>query len=219
LANVIGEIPGRELPGEIMLLGAHLDSWDLGTGALDDAAGCGIAIEAARQIAGLSQAKRPRRTIRVVLFANEEHGLKGGKAYAEKYAAELPRHVAALEADLGQGPPLGFSWNAGLSAQAVFKAIAGLLAPLGADTLVEYDVGGADLIYLLPSGIPSLGLSLDATDYFDYHHTANDNFDRIDPKILDPSTAAAATIAYVLAEIPAVERIPAEKRVLPAWAR
>ena len=218
-ANVIGEIPGRELPKEIVLLGAHLDSWDLGTGALDDAAGCGIVIEAARQIAQLPPAKRPRRTIRVVLFANEEHGLKGGKAYAEKYAAELPQHVAALEADLGQGPPLGFSWNAGRSAEAVFKAIAGLLAPLGADTLVELDIGGADLIYLLPSGIPSLGLSLDATDYFDYHHTANDNFDRIDAKVMDQSAAAAATIAYVLAEVPAVERIPAEKRLLPAWAR
>jgi Zn-dependent M28 family amino/carboxypeptidase len=217
-ANVIGEIPGRELPKEIVLLGAHLDSWDLGTGALDDAAGCGIVIEAARQIGQLPPARRPRRTIRVVLFANEEHGLKGGKAYAERYAAELPQHVAALEADLGQGPPLGFSWNAGRSAEAVFKAIAGLLAPIGADSLVEYDVGGADLIYLLPSGIPSLGLSLDATDYFDFHHTANDNYDRIDPKILDDSTAAAATIAYVLAEVPAVERIPPEKRALPAWA-
>ena len=85
---------------------------------------------------------------------------------------------------------------------------------------MEYDVGGADLIYLLPSGIPSLGLSLDATDYFDYHHTANDNFDRIDPKILDRSTAAAATLAYALAEIPApLERILPEKRALPSWAR
>jgi carboxypeptidase Q len=219
-ANVIGEIPGRELPKEIVLLGAHLDSWDLGTGALDDAAGCGIVIEAARQIAQLPQAKRPRRTLRVVLFANEEHGLKGGKEYAEAHAAELADHVAALEADLGQGPPLGFSWNAGPSAKATLEAIAGLLAPIGADALKEYDVGGADLIYLLPSGIPSLGLSLDATDYFDYHHTANDNFDRIDPKILDRSTAAAATLAYALAEIPApLERIVPEKRALPSWAR
>ena len=201
-----------------MLLGAHLDSWDLGTGALDDAAGCGIVIEAARQIAQLP--KRPRRTIRVVLFANEENGLKGGKAYAEAHAAELADHVAALEADLGQGPPLGFSWNAGPSAKATLEAIAGLLAPIGADALKEYDIGGADLIYLLPSGIPSLGLSLDATDYFDYHHTANDNFDRIDPKILDRSTAAAATLAYALAEIPApLERIVPEKRALPSWAR
>ncbi len=217
-ANVIGEIPGREAPREIVLLGAHLDSWDLGTGALDDAAGCGIVIEAARQI-GLMR-ERPRRTIRVVLFANEENGLKGGKAYAQAHAAELASHVAALEADLGQGPPLGFGWNAGPSAETALKAVAGALAPIAADTLKVEDIGGADLIYLLPSGIPNLGLTLDATDYFDYHHTANDNFDRIDPKILDRSTAAAATLAYVLAEMPGtLERIPPEKRVLPAWAR
>lgn len=216
-ANVVGEIPGRDLPKEIVLLGAHLDSWDLGTGALDDAAGCGIVIEAARQIGALP--RRPRRTIRVVLFANEEHGLKGGKTYAEAHAVELPSHVAAFEADLGQGPPLGFSWSAGPSAQAVLAAIAGLLAPIGADALFPLDVGGADLIYLLPSGMPNLGLSLDATEYFDYHHTANDNFDRIDPEIMDRSTASAAVLAYVLAEVPPLERIPPEKRVLPAWAR
>ncbi len=198
-ANVIGDIPGREAPEEIVLLGAHLDSWDLGTGALDDAAGCGIVIEAARQIGLLRE--RPRRTVRVVLFANEENGLRGGKAYAEAHAAELASHVAALEADLGQGPPLGFSWNAGPSAEAMLKAVAGVLAPIAADTLTVADIGGADLTYLLPSGIPNLGLLLDATDYFDHHHTANDNFDRIDPKILDRSTAATATLAYVLAEI------------------
>ncbi len=217
-ANVIGEIPGREAPGEVVLLGAHLDSWDLGTGAIDDAAGCGIVIEAARQIGLMAQ--KPKRTVRVVLFANEENGLKGGKAYAEAHAAELGSHVAALEADLGQGPPLGFSWNAGPSAEALLKTAAGLLAPIAADTLTPADIGGADLIFLLPSGIPNLGLLLDATDYFDYHHTANDNFDRIDPKLMDRSTAATATLAYVLAESEAkLERIPAEKRALPAWAR
>jgi carboxypeptidase Q len=217
-ANVIGEIPGRDTPREIVLLGAHLDSWDLGTGALDDAAGCGIVIEAARQIALLP--KRPRRTIRVVLFANEENGLAGGRAYAKDHAAELSAHVAALEADLGQGPPLGFSWNAGASAEAFLKAAAGLLAPIGADTLTANDVGGADLIYLLPAGVPNLGLLLDATDYFDYHHTAEDTFDRIDPRLLDRSTASAAVLAYLLAESPArLERIPPEKRALPAWAR
>ena len=217
-ANVVGEIPGREKPEEVVLLGAHLDSWDLGTGALDDAAGCGIVIEAARQIAALSP--RPRRTVRVVLFANEEHGLKGGKAYAEDHAAELSRHVAALEADLGQGPPLGMSWNAGPSAEAPLKSIAAVLSPIAADHLLVSDLGGADLAYLLPSGIPNLGLLQDATEYFDYHHTANDTFDRIDPKILDRSTAATAVIAYLLAESPeTLERIPEEKRKLPTWLR
>ncbi len=217
-ANVIGEIPGRETPEEIVLLGAHLDSWDLGTGALDDAAGCGIVIEAARQIGALPT--RPRRTLRVVLFANEENGLAGGKAYAEAHAAELERHVVALEADLGQGPPLGFGWLAGATAEGMLKELAALLAPIAADTLTPAEQGGADLIPLIPSGIPQLGLALDATTYFDFHHTANDTFDRIDPRTLDRSTAAAAVAAYVLAEMPQpLERVPPSKRVLPAWAK
>ncbi|HEX4440895.1 MAG TPA: M20/M25/M40 family metallo-hydrolase [Thermoanaerobaculia bacterium] len=217
-ANVIGDVVGREKPEEIVLLGAHIDSWDLGTGALDDAAGCGIVVEAARQIAALSP--RPRRTVRVVLFANEENGLAGGKAYAADHAAELDRHVAAFEADLGQGPPLGFSWDAGPGAEKPLQAMAAVLSPIGADHLLAGDAGGADLTYLLPSGIPSLGLLLDATDYFDYHHTANDTFDKIDSRVLDRSTAALAAAAWVLADAPDVlERIPAAKRQLPYWAR
>ena len=217
-ANVVGDIPGRETPGEIVLLGAHLDSWDLGTGALDNAAGCGIVIEAARQIGALPT--RPRRTVRVVLFANEENGLAGGKAYAAAHADELERHVVALEADFGQGPPLGFGWLAGPAAEGALKTIAALLAPIAAETLTPADGGGVDLIPLLPAGVPQLGLSLDGTTYFDYHHTANDTFDRIDPRILDRSTAAAAVAAYVLAEMPdRMERVPAAKRVLPAWIK
>jgi Zn-dependent M28 family amino/carboxypeptidase len=217
-ANVVGEVVGRDKPNEIVLLGAHIDSWDLGEGALDDAAGCGIVIEAARRIAALP--RRPRRTIRVVLFANEEAGLAGGKAYAADHAAELPRHVAAIESDLGQGPPLGFSWDAGPGAAAPLKEIAALLAPIGADHLAAGEAGGADLSYLLPSGIPSLGMLQDATQYFDYHHTANDTFDKIDPRILDRSTAALAAMAWALAESDGVlEPIPAEKRELPVWLR
>jgi hypothetical protein len=217
-ANVIGEVTGREKPTEIVLIGGHLDSWDLGTGALDDAAGCGMAIEAARRIAQMSP--RPRRTVRVVLFANEENGLRGGKAYAEDHAAELDAHVAAIEADLGQGPPFGFSWDAGAGAEAPLQSMAALLAPMGADHLMVGEAGGADLSYLLPSGIPSLGLLLDASDYFDYHHTANDTFDKIDPRIIDRSTAALAVAAWVLAEMPeTLERIAPEKRQLPVWLR
>ncbi len=213
-ANVVGEIPGTGRPEEIVLLAAHLDSWDLGTGAIDDGAGCGIVIEAARQIGALSP--RPLRTIRVVLFANEENGLAGGKAYAAAHARELDRHAAALEADLGQGPPTGLSWNAGPSAEPSLQAIAQLLAPLGADHLRATTVGGADIQPLLPAGVPNLGLSLDASTYFDYHHTANDTFDKIDPRILDASTAAAAVAAYVLAEMPqSLERIPPANREVP----
>ncbi|HEY1250359.1 MAG TPA: M20/M25/M40 family metallo-hydrolase [Thermoanaerobaculia bacterium] len=212
-ANVIGEVVGREKPDEIVLLGAHLDSWDLGAGAIDDGAGCGIVIEAARQIAALSP--HPRRTVRVVLFANEENGLAGGRAYAKDHAAELERHVAALEVDTGEGPPLGLSWNAGPAAEAMLKTIAGLIGPLGAGQLKPTKSGGADISRMLPSGTPSLGLLQDSSTYFDYHHTANDTLDKIDPAILDRSTAATAVVGYVLAETPeTLARIPAENRAL-----
>jgi hypothetical protein len=210
-ANVIGEVTGREKPDEIVLLGAHLDSWDLGTGAVDDGAGCGIVIEAARQIASLSP--HPRRTVRVVLFANEENGLAGGKAYAKDHAAELERHIAALEVDMGQGPPFGLSWNAGPSAEPMLLAITGLMGALGAGQLKPGRSGGADISRMLPAGVPSLGLLQDASVYFELHHTANDTLDKLEPAILDRSAAATALAAYVLAEIPeTLARIPPPER-------
>ena len=137
-ANVIGEVPGREKPDEVVVVSGHLDSWDLGTGAIDDGAGCAIAIEAARLIA--ESPRRPRRTIRVVLYANEESGLAGGKGYAARHAAELPKHAGAFEADSGTGAPLGFSWNAADTLEPALAAVAKLLEPLGAGTLRK---GGA----------------------------------------------------------------------------
>lgn len=214
-ANVIGEVVGREKPDEIVVLGAHLDSWDLGRGAIDDGAGCGIVIEAARQIAALPE--RPRRTVRVVLFANEENGLAGGKAYAAAHAAELPRHAAALEADQGTGRPLGLSWNAGPTAAPLFSQIAGILRALDAEELTAGGEGGADISRMLPAGVPLIGLSQDASTYFDFHHTANDTFDKIVPKDLDRAAAAAAVAAWCLAETPGLpERVPADKRKL-SW--
>ncbi len=213
-ANVVGEVPGREKPEEIVLLGAHLDSWDLGRGAVDDAAGCGIVVEAARQIAALP--RRPRRTIRVVLFANEENGTAGGTAYAAAHAAELERHVGALEADFGSGRPLGLSWNAGPRSGALLEQIAGVLAGLDAGKLAPGDYGGVDISRLVVAGVPLFGLLQDGSAYFDVHHTANDTFDKIVPRDLDRATAAAAVTAWCLAESPAVpERIPADKRKLP----
>lgn len=210
-ANVIGEIPGGEKPDEIVLLGAHLDSWDLGTGAIDDAAGCGIVIEAARLIGGLP--RRPRRTIRVVLFANEENGLAGGRAYAKAHETELHRHAAALEADSGTGHPTGFSWNAGPSAEPLVKGIAALLEPLGAGTLFPDGSGGADISTLRAAGVPLFSVDQDLSRYFDYHHTANDTFDKIEPAALDRVVGSVAVFAYVAASVPQIfERIPAERR-------
>jgi hypothetical protein len=213
-ANVIGEILGRERPDEIVVLGAHLDSWDLGRGAIDDGAGCGIVIEAARQIAALRE--RPRRTLRVVLYANEENGLAGGKAYAAAHANELARHAAALEADSGTGRPFGISWNAGPAAEPLFSQIAALLTALDAGGVEAGGEGGADISQLVLGGVPVVGLLQDHSTYFDYHHTANDTFDKIVPKDLDRATAAAAVAAWCLAETPSIpERIPPDKRKLP----
>jgi carboxypeptidase Q len=213
-ANVIGEIPGASRPEEIVLLGAHRDSWDLGNGALDDGAGCGIVIEAARLIGELP--RRPARTIRVVLFGNEENGLAGGKAYASAYAAELARHAAALEADSGTGSPTGFSWLAGPSAEPILKELAALLEPVGAGRLSGDGYGGADISPLRASGVPLFSVLQDVSRYFDYHHTANDTVDKIEPESLDRVVAAVSAFAYVAASVPQpFERIPQAKRPLP----
>jgi hypothetical protein len=212
-ANVIGEIRGREAPREIVLLAAHLDSWDMGTGAVDDAAGCGIVIEAARLIGRLP--RPPRRTVRVVLFANEEHGLDGGKAYRKDHAGELALHVAALEADGGTGPPLGMSWNAGDVSEAVVREIASLLEPVGVASLKPESFGGADIYGLKKDGVPLFSFEQDMLRYFDIHHTDNDTFDKIEPRSLDRMVAAVAAFAYCAASVPRpFERIPEDRRAV-----
>ena len=212
-ANVIGEIRGSSKPDEIVLLGAHRDSWDLGTGALDDGAGCGIVIEAARLIGLL--AKHPPRTIRVCLYANEENGIAGGKAYFRAHEAELAKHAAALESDSGTDRPIGFSWTAGPSAEPFVREVATLLQALGADALSPGG-GGADVGTLRVAGVPMFGFRQDSSRYFDYHHTANDTFDKIDPEGLDRNVAAVAVFAYCAASTPEMlERIPPDKREEP----
>lgn len=208
-ANVIGEVRGRERPDEVVLVGGHLDSWDLGRGAVDDGAGCAISLEAARAIGAL--ARRPRRTVRVVLFANEENGLAGARAYAKEHATELPKHVGALEADSGSGAAFGFSWNAGPGAEAVIAEIAAVLAAAGAGEAVNRGDGGADVGQLRPGGVPLFGLRQDASLYFDVHHTANDVLERVDAKDLAQATSAAAALLYALADLP--EALP---RLAPA---
>jgi Zn-dependent M28 family amino/carboxypeptidase len=201
-ANVVGEVPGRE-PGEVVVIGAHLDSWDLGTGAIDDGAGVAIAIEAARLVAALG---RPRRTLRVVLFMNEENGLDGARAYADKNRAQLPRHFAALEADAGAGRPTG-ALVVGEAGRDRVKALAAALAPLRADTVTTPPIGGADLIPLQAAGVPIVGVSQDVSGYFDWHHTAADTADKIDPRDFAEAVAAFAVLARELCELPA--KLPA----------
>lgn len=198
-ANVVAEVRGREKPDEIVLLGAHLDSWDLGDGANDDGAGVAMMMEAGRLIAQLKPA--PRRTVRVVLFMNEENGSAGGKGYAAAHAAELARHVAALEADSGAARPTGIHVHAGAGGAALLQP---WLAPLDALGLLATDAetGGADIGPLALAGVPFVGVSVDGAHYFDIHHSAADTFDKIDAGALAQNAAAWAVTAYALAEMP-----------------
>lgn len=205
-ANVIGEVTGREKPDEVVVVSGHLDSWDLGTGAIDDGAGCAIAIEAARLIA--ESPRRPRRTIRVVLFANEESGLAGGTGYAARHAAELSKHAGAFEADSGTGTPLGFSWNAAETLEPALAAAARLLEPLGAGALEKGGKGGVDISPMDPAGVPLFGLRQETGRYFDFHHSADDTFDKIEPSSLDKAAAAVAAMAYAVADLPEIHSRP-----------
>ncbi len=196
-ASVVGEIPGREKPEEIVLLGCHLDSWDLGTGAIDDGAGCAIMMEAARLIG--QRPKKPRRTVRVVLFANEEFGLSGARAYAEAHKDELARHVMAGESDFGSGRV----WRIASGVDpAKLPLVADLAKLLGVEQGGNDSGGGADLSPMAPARVPIVSLSQDGTYYFDYHHTANDTLDKIDPKDLDQNVASWAAVAYAIADLP-----------------
>ncbi len=198
-ANVIGEIPGRESPEEIVLLGAHLDSWDLGTGAIDDGAGVAIVSAAASLIGALD--RRPRRTIRVVLFANEEFGLSGARRYRQMSDEELARHVVGIEADFGAGRVWQFSSNVDPAALDLVAAIQELLAPIGIEYGDNTAGGGADLRPLRTGGMPVFSLTQDGTYYFDYHHTVNDTLERIDSADIDQNVAAYATAAWVAANL------------------
>ena len=203
---MIGEVTGREKPDEIVVVSGHLDSWDLGTGAIDDGAGCAIAIEAARLIAAAP--RRPRRTIRVVLYANEESGLAGGRATPRRHAAELPRHAGAFEADSGTGRRMGFSWNAADTLEPALAAVAKLLEPLGAGTLRKGGHGGADISPMAPAGVPLFGLQQETGATSTIHHTADDTFDKIEPASLDKAAAAVAAMAYTVADLPRIHATP-----------
>lgn len=199
-ANVIAELRGRERPEEIVVLGAHIDSWDVGQGAHDDGAGCVIVMDALRVLRALGTP--PRRTVRVVLFTNEENGLRGAKAYAKEHAAELPHHVAGLEADLGGFRPKGFWIDGAPEAVRRMKGMAKLLGGLGADGIEVSEYTGADVGVLQDAGIATLGLWMDVSTYFDYHHSEADTLDKVDPADLQQAVAATAAMAHLLADDP-----------------
>ena len=195
--NVVADIVGREKPEEIVLLGAHLDSWDLGTGAIDDGAGVGIVIAAALRAAGSDLA--PKRTIRVVLYGAEEVGAHGGDAYAKAHTGEAKSHAAAMEADFGDGAVWLYKTKVPESDLAFFDSIGRALAPLGIARGANDSTGGADVEPLMKLGVPIVSLGQDGTHYFDLHHTANDTFDKIDPVTLEQCVEAYARAAQMIA--------------------
>ncbi len=207
--NVIGEIKGREKPEELVLLGAHLDSWDLGTGALDDGAGVAIVMAATKLIHDLPQ--RPKRTIRVVLYGSEETGLWGGKAYAKTHAADLNHLVIAAEPDFGQGPIYKFDTGVTNANEQTLKRIGAALLPLGVLPGDNQSHGESDIEPLFDAHVPVVTLALDGADYFDYHHTPDDTLDKIKPERINQSTAAYAVFAYLVAELDGDYRASAPK--------
>jgi carboxypeptidase Q len=196
--NVIGEITGRSRPEEVVLIGGHLDSWDLGTGAIDDGAGVAITMAAGALIGALPE--RPARTVRVVAFANEEQGLYGGKAYAAAHAGEVAQHVIAAESDFGAGRIYGFNSNAPAHARNALQQIAAALEPLGIDWYAAKGGAGPDIGPMAQQGMTWAWLGQDGSDYFDWHHTANDTLDKVDAKALDQQVAAYAVFAWLTAQ-------------------
>jgi carboxypeptidase Q len=199
--NAIAELSGSERPDEVVVLGGHIDSWDVGQGAVDDGGGAIAAWEAVRLMKELGL--RPKRTVRVVLWTSEETGAAGGKAYRDRHQAELSRHVLAIETDNGVFAPTGFSLRGSDSAAAVAREIGGLLERVGAATIEREKEGPeADVEPLANDGVPAMGLRVDASRYFWYHHSAGDTFDKIAPGELQRCVAALAVMAYVAADLP-----------------
>lgn len=194
--NVIGEIPGTEKPEEIVLLGAHLDSWDLGTGAIDDGAGVGIVTAAALRAA---PDFKPKRTIRVVLFGAEEVGVHGGDDYAKRYGADAKKHVLAMEADFGTGRAYGYSTAVPEADLPFYDEIGRDLASMGIERGDNKSGGGADISAMKKLGVPVASIRQDGTTYFDLHHTANDTLDKIEPENLEQTVEAFARVARAAA--------------------
>jgi carboxypeptidase Q len=201
--NVVAELVGTEYPEEIVVLGGHIDSWDVGQGAMDDGGGSVAAWEAVRLLHRLGL--RPRRTVRVALWTNEENGLRGGVEYREAHRDEVDRHVLAIESDAGVFKPLGFGFGGSDAAYVIVAEIGRLLERIDAGRVTRPG-GGADIGPLMRAGVPGMGLSVAGSRYFWYHHSDADTIDKLDPREMAECVAALAVMAYVVADLP--QRLP-----------
>jgi carboxypeptidase Q len=213
--NVIADLKGTEHPEQVVIISGHLDSWDLGTGAIDDAEGVAVSMEAVELLKQLQM--QPRRTIRVVAWMAEEVGIFGGRAYAKQHAAEMMNHFAAIETDLGAGHVLGINISGDESIVQRMRPLAGVLEASGASIVRESDETGADIIPLKIAGVPTLSPLQDVRTYFDYHHTAADTLDKIDARELRENAAAVVVLAYGLANMNG--ELPRKPLPTPDWLK
>jgi carboxypeptidase Q len=196
--NVIADLKGWQHPEQIVIVSGHLDSWDLGTGAIDDASGLGVAMDVLRIIKEVNP--RPARTIRFVAWMNEENGVAGGRAYADDYKSELPNHIAAVELDFGDARPLGLQVHASHDRLAPLSSILHAIGdPVGGVVNVE-DSPGVDLSAMNQLGVPAMAPLQDARRYFDYHHTAADTFDKVHIDELRQNLEIVSLLVYTLAQ-------------------
>lgn len=208
--NVLADLPGAEKPDEVVIVSGHLDSWDLGTGAIDDGAGVIAAMGAVQLLQQLGL--KPRRTVRAIAWMNEENGGRGGKAYFEANKARLATQVAAIESDSGGGRPLGVLANVTLDSMKRFAPLQKALFEIGAMTMDRRDGAiGADISPLQNAGVPGFEPLLDTRQYFSYHHTAADTLDKVDPENMRRHVALLAMLSWYLADLPeALPRVPVQ---------
>ena len=197
--NVVAEIPGTEKPEEIVIVSGHIDSWDVGQGAMDDGGGCLAAWEAARLM--LKLGLQPRRTVRVVLWTNEENGMRGARSYAKRHEAALAKHTLAIESDSGVFRPTGFGFLGSGRGMEIIRGVAKLLDPIGSGSIAK-GCRGADVLKLVRGGVPVMHLEVDREKYFWFHHTDADTIDKLDPAEFNRCVAAMAVMAYVIADLP-----------------
>jgi Zn-dependent M28 family amino/carboxypeptidase len=198
--NVIADLKGSENPEQVVVVSGHLDSWDLGTGAIDDGAGVAVAMEAAEILQKLHL--RPKRTLRVIAWMDEETGGSGSQAYTKEHSSEFPHHVAAIESDAGAAHPLGFDIRMSNAAADLIRPVLNVLQSIGANAVENRPYPpGADIATMSENTVPALGILQDGRTYFDYHHSAADTLDKIVPEELRENAAAMAVMGYALASM------------------
>ena len=201
--NVMGEIKGSEYPDEVIVLGGHIDSWDVGQGAHDDGGGCVAAWQAVKLIKDLGL--KPKRTIRAVMWTNEENGLRGGEAYRDAHMDNIDNHILAMESDAGVFKPSGFGFTGPDESMKILQDIGSLLYRIDSGKITKGG-GGADIGPIMREGVPGMGLKVDGSKYFWYHHTNADTFDKVDKDEFNRCVASMAVMAYVVADMD--ERLP-----------